>query len=65
MIRDNMPKDIADALDANPAAKEKWESLPPSHTREYLTWIEGAKKETTRQGRIQKMIDMLVGRGKE
>lgn len=51
--------DIERALGEHPRAFARFTSLPPSHVREYLTWIEEAKKEATRKGRIEKMIQML------
>ncbi|HLZ15139.1 MAG TPA: YdeI/OmpD-associated family protein [Candidatus Saccharimonadales bacterium] len=40
--------------------QQKFAALPPSHRREYIIWIEGAKKSETRAGRIQKMCTMLT-----
>lgn len=34
-------------------------NLPASHQREYLSWINDAKKPETQQKRINKMLDML------
>jgi uncharacterized protein YdeI (YjbR/CyaY-like superfamily) len=34
-------------------------SLPPSHRKEYLTWINGAQKAETRLRRTNQMIEML------
>ena len=33
--------------------------LPPSHQKEYLNWINEAKKPETQEKRIRKMIEML------
>ena len=35
-------------------------SLPPSHRKEYIKWIEEAKKHETRFNRIVKMCDMVA-----
>jgi hypothetical protein len=51
---------LAHALRAHPAAKARWEALPPSHKREYATWIEGAKKADTQARRIAQAVEMLV-----
>jgi uncharacterized protein YdeI (YjbR/CyaY-like superfamily) len=48
--------DIRAALDANPVARRAFEKMPPSHRREYVTWIEEAKKPETRARRIEKMV---------
>jgi uncharacterized protein YdeI (YjbR/CyaY-like superfamily) len=34
-------------------------SLPPSHQKEYLIWINEAKKSETQANRILKTIEML------
>lgn len=47
------------ALAAHPDAKRLWNKLPPSHKREYLKWIEGAKKPATRSSRVAKTIAVL------
>ena len=52
--------DISEALRANPAALSTFEGLPPSHKREYLNWIDEAKRDDTRQRRIAGMIDRLT-----
>ena len=36
-----------------------FQNLPPSHQKEYLKWINEAKKENTRQLRIEKTLLML------
>jgi len=38
--------------------------LPPSHQKEYLSWINEAKKQETGQKRIVKMIEMLKAKQK-
>jgi uncharacterized protein YdeI (YjbR/CyaY-like superfamily) len=38
---------------------EAFNKLPPSHQREYLSWINQAKRPETRQKRIEKMVGML------
>jgi uncharacterized protein YdeI (YjbR/CyaY-like superfamily) len=55
--------DIAEALRSNTAALSAFEALPPSHKREYLSWIDEAKQAATRQRRIAGMIDKLTERG--
>lgn len=36
-----------------------FESLGPSHQKEYLKWVNEAKKDETKQKRITKMLEML------
>jgi len=40
-------------------AWENFNSLPPSHRREYIRWISDAKREKTRQRRIREAIERL------
>ena len=51
-----MPKDLAAALAKNKKAKAAFDAFPPSHRREYIEWITGAKQEATRTARIAKAI---------
>jgi hypothetical protein len=46
-----VPDDLLAAL-RGAGALERWEALPPSHRREYLVWVEEAKREATRQRRV-------------
>ena len=66
MTKDSMtiPLELSYALAADKEAQAIFESLSPSHQREYIKWVEEAKKAETRAKRIQKMIDMLK-QGKE
>lgn len=55
--------DIRLALEASPAARQTFEKMPPSHQREYVKWIEEAKKAETRVKRIEKMVGELAVAG--
>lgn len=55
-----VPENLLKALRQNKSAFNKFESLPPSHKKEYIKWIEEAKKEETRLKRIKKMMEMLI-----
>ncbi|CAN5156545.1 hypothetical protein BH11ACT2_BH11ACT2_12640 [soil metagenome] len=55
------PDDLAAALEAQPAAKAAWDALAPSHRKAHVTAITGAKAAETRQRRIDKAIDQLLG----
>jgi uncharacterized protein YdeI (YjbR/CyaY-like superfamily) len=61
MTDNELPEDVKRALQAHPAAQAKWEAMPPSHVREYLRWVNEAKKAETRRGRIETMIRKLEG----
>ncbi len=57
---DLVPGDVALALAAGGAAA-LFHRLPPSHQREYLTWIADAKRPATRERRIAQTVDRLGG----
>lgn len=54
------PADFLKALSKNKAAKAAWDKSPPSHQKEHIEAILGAKKEETRARRIEKSIAMLA-----
>ncbi len=55
-----VPEDFARALAGNEAAKKAFEKMSYSHKREYVEWINEAKKNETRQRRIAKAIEKLL-----
>lgn len=55
-----LPEAVQKALAANAAAREAFWALPPSHRAEYLRWVTGAKKASTRAARAEKMVRMLL-----
>lgn len=54
-----IPTELAQLLDSNPKAKAAFESFPPSHQREYINWITEAKREETKQRRLQQTLENL------
>ncbi|MEX2187101.1 MAG: YdeI/OmpD-associated family protein [Pirellulales bacterium] len=52
--------DLLATLRANPQVAAAFKSLPPSHRREYLRWIDEAKREGTRLRRIADMVERLT-----
>jgi uncharacterized protein YdeI (YjbR/CyaY-like superfamily) len=48
------------ALKRNKKAAAAFESFSPSHRREYVEWITGAKTEETRQRRIGTALEWLA-----
>lgn len=54
-----IPKDLAGALKKDKAAQAFFEKLSFTHKREYVKWINEAKKDETRQNRVKKTIEML------
>jgi hypothetical protein len=55
-----VPKDLAKALRAAPAALRSFESLSYSHRREYVRHIEEAKRPETRARRIERTVAELA-----
>ena len=53
------PRDLDAAITASAAAKQTFGSLAPSHHREYVTWVEDAKKPETRARRVADAVKML------
>ena len=50
-----------DAALSGAGLSPKFAALSPSHQREYLTWIAGAKKPETRERRIVGTLARLTG----
>lgn len=55
-----MPEDFAALLRRHPAAAASFEKSSPSHRREYLEWIVGAKREETRARRMATAVEWLT-----
>jgi len=54
-----VPKDLMKELKKDKEAKTFFDKLSYTHKKEYVKWIEEAKKEETRQRRVLKTIEML------
>jgi hypothetical protein len=54
-----IPKDLMKEFKKDKEAKAFFDKLSYTHQREYVTWINEAKREETRQNRIVKAIGML------
>jgi hypothetical protein len=55
-----VPDDLAAALAGDPAVGEVFARLPYSHRKEYVTWIEQAKKPETRARRVADTLTKLA-----
>jgi len=55
-----VPDDVQELLNQNEKAKTFYEKMSYTHKKEYIRWIEEAKKEETRKRRKIKMIEMLL-----
>lgn len=58
------PADLREALQKNKKARAQFEKFPPSHRKEYIQWIEEAKRAETRQKRIEQTVEW-VAEGKQ
>ncbi|MBS4064638.1 MAG: YdeI/OmpD-associated family protein [Chitinophagaceae bacterium] len=58
------PPDLLAALKKNKKAWAIYEKFPPSHKKEYILWVEDAKREETRSNRIQQTVEW-VAEGKQ
>jgi uncharacterized protein YdeI (YjbR/CyaY-like superfamily) len=55
-----VPADLADALQKNRKLRTAFDAFSPSHKREYVEWITEAKREETRQKRIQTALKWIA-----
>jgi hypothetical protein len=53
------PEDLAQALETDEQAKAQFDKLSYSHRKEYVDWIEEAKKPETRARRIEQTLERL------
>jgi len=54
-----MPAEFAEALRKNKRAQETFENLMPTYQKQYLGWIEIAKRPETKQKRIEESLQLL------
>ncbi len=50
---------VQEALAEHPEAWAAFQRLPPSHQRRYVAWISAAKREATRNKRLQEALELL------
>lgn len=55
-----LPDDLAAALAGNPAARTTYAGFPPGQQREYVEWIESAKREPTRRARVAQAVEWMA-----
>ena len=55
-----IPADLAAALKKSKKASSAFDAFSPSHKREYVEWITEAKRDETRQQRIQTAIKWIA-----
>jgi antitoxin component of MazEF toxin-antitoxin module len=56
----DVPADLAAALDAEPAARARFDALSYSHQQRHVLAVEGAKAEATRQRRVAAAVATLA-----
>ncbi len=54
-----VPQDLQQALESDPGAAASFKHLSYTHRKEYVQWIEEAKRNQTRQSRIAKTLELL------
>lgn len=54
-----VPEDLSRALARNAAAKRHFAAFSPSKRREYIEWITEAKREETRQSRLEQAVEWI------
>ena len=55
-----VPADFQQALENNAKAKHIFDSFSYTHKKEYVEWINGAKKQETRENRIKKAVESIA-----
>jgi len=55
-----VPDDFMAALRKNKKALATFEGFSPSHKREYVEWVTGAKREETRARRLQTAVEQMA-----
>jgi hypothetical protein len=56
---ENLAPDIVQAFSENSRAKEFFDSLPTFYRKNFIRWVESAKREETRARRIAEMLALL------
>lgn len=56
----DIPEPLAQLLVANPQAQTFFDSLSYSNRKEYARWISDARREETRQSRLDKTLEKLL-----
>ena len=60
MLALEIPRDLAEALDAYPVAGRFFDAFPPSSQRIILKWIAGARRSETRLQRIDATVRLAA-----
>jgi uncharacterized protein YdeI (YjbR/CyaY-like superfamily) len=57
---DNLPQDLEKALQKREGALSTYQSLPASRKKQYIYWLQSAKRAETRQRRIKKIVEEVL-----
>jgi uncharacterized protein YdeI (YjbR/CyaY-like superfamily) len=55
-----IPDYFSSALNNNAKAKKTFENFSPSHRREYIEWVTGAKRDETRRQRLKTALQWMA-----
>jgi uncharacterized protein YdeI (YjbR/CyaY-like superfamily) len=58
---DKIPGDLEKALKQVDGALSKYQALTNSRKKQFIFWLQSAKREATKEKRIQKIVEELVG----
>ena len=58
-MRSRCPTALAAALAADPDASAAFAGMAFTHRKEYARWVADAKREETRQRRVQQAVEMI------
>lgn len=59
-----IPEDLAAAFKTNPQAQVNFEAFTPGYRKQFLSWIDSAKRPETRKARIEQTIKMSAANKK-
>ena len=57
-----VPEALAAGLAADPEAKAAFDAMAFTHRKEYARWVAEAKREETRQRRVEQAVEMIRAR---
>ena len=60
----DVPGDLAAAIDAAPGAREAFDAASFSHRREWVEWVEEAKRPSTRERRVRGVVEQVLARAR-
>lgn len=58
---EEIPAALASALAEQPEALAAYRALPDSRKKQYIYWLQSAKREETKQSRIRKIVAEVLG----